>query len=74
MLSRKKWRAVRPLLALDRHIAGKTSEIRLPRNGGVRREVGDRRDVGIGRNLADLARREAREARAVLQQSVERLA
>src|SRR5262249_15249529 len=35
-------RAVRPLLALHSHVAGEPREVRLPGDGGVTREVGDR--------------------------------
>ena len=67
-------RAVRPLLALDGDVTGEAGEVRLPGDRRVAREIRDRRDVRVARHLADLARREAGEARALLEEPVERLA
>ena len=64
-------RAVRPLLALDGDVAGEPREVRLPRHGRERVEVGHRRDVGIARRLADLARGEPGEARALGDEAVQ---
>ncbi len=63
-----------PLLPLDRDVAREAREVRLPGDGRVAREVGNRSDVRIARHLPDLAGGEPGEARAVLEQPVERLA
>jgi hypothetical protein len=52
----------------------KRARFGLPGNGRVALEIGDRGDVGIARHLPDLAGGEAREAGALLQEAVERLA
>ena len=64
-------RAVRPLLALDRHVTGEARQVRLPRNRREARQVGDRRYVRVGRHLADLAGGEAREPGTVGDEIVE---
>ncbi len=74
LASQDRPRAERPLLALDRDVAGEASEVLLPRDGCVARQIGDRGDVGVARSLPDLTGGEAREAGPVLEHSVERLA
>ena len=66
-------RAVRPGLALDRHVAGEAHELGLPRDARVRRDVRHGEHVGRGGRLADRAGREAGEAGALLEQVVDRL-
>ena len=64
-------RVVRPRLALDRDVAGEPRDGRLPRDRREAVEIGDRRDVGVARRLADVAGREAGESRAVGDEVVE---
>ena len=64
-------RAVRPRLALDGDVACEAREVRLPRDRREAVEVGDRRDVRVARQLADLAGGEAGEARALGDEVVE---
>ena len=64
-------RAERPLLALDRDVAGEARDVRLPREDRQRRRVGHRDHVGVVRALADVAGREPGEPGAVGQQVVE---
>ena len=64
-------RVVRPRLALDRDVAGEPGDGRLPGDRREAVEVGDRGDVGVARHLADVARREAGEPGAVVDQVVE---
>ena len=64
-------RVIRPLLALDVHVAREPGEVGLPRHGGEARRVGHRAEVGVVRPLPDLAGGEPREPRALLQQPVE---
>jgi hypothetical protein len=64
-------RAVRPLLPLDRHIAGKARHVRLPRQHRQRARIRDRDHVRVVRPLADVAGRKAREPGPFAQQVVE---
>ncbi len=66
-------RAVRPSLALDRDIAREPRQVRLPRHEREALQIGDRRDIRVARELADLSRREPREPGAVLDEPVELL-
>ena len=63
--------AVRPRLALDRHVAGEAAHVLAPGQDREAARVGHRDDVGIVRALADVARGEPREAGAVVEQVVE---
>ena len=64
-------RGVGPGLAVDLRIAVQHSDARLPRHPGVGRGVGEHREVGVGRALADVTGGEAREARAAVHQHVQ---
>ncbi len=64
-------RAVRPGLALDGDVACESRDVRPPGEDRQARRIGDRDYVGIVRSLTDVPRREAREARAVVEQVVE---
>ena len=64
-------RAVRPRLALDGDVAREARQVRLPRHEREAAEIGHRRDVRVARQLPDLARRESREAGALLDERVE---
>ena len=66
-------RAVRPGLTLDRHVAGEAHELGLPRDARVGGGVGHRQHVRRGGRLAHGACGEAGEARALLEQVVDRL-
>ena len=67
-------RAVRPRLALDRHVAREPREVGLPGDRRVALQGRDRRDVRVARHLADLAGREPGKAGALLDQAVECIA
>ena len=64
-------RAERPLLALDRDVAGEPRDVRLPGQDRQRRRVRHRDHVGIVRSLADVAGGEPGEPGAVGQQVVD---
>ena len=57
--------AVGPRLVIDVKIPGNPGDILAPGEDGERAEIGDAHDVGIVRSLIQIARREARKARAV---------
>ena len=63
--------AVRPGFALDGDVAGEAREVLLPGDEREAREIGHRRDVGIARELTDLAGCEAGEPGALLEEAVE---
>ena len=64
-------RVVGPLFSVDVDVAGEACHRRLPGDRREAREVRDRRDVGVARELSDLAGGEAGEARSVGHEVVE---
>ena len=66
-------RAVRPLLALHRRVAGEPADLGLPRQPREAADVGHRDQIGVVGRLADVARREAGEPGAVGEQPLELL-
>ena len=71
LVAQDRARTERPRLALDRHVAGESRHVRLPRQDRERGRVGDRDHVRIVRALADVAGGEPGEAGALGEQVVD---